>query len=427
MTTEQSPPWQRLFQVKANELLVVVLACAYFFCVLACNYILRPVRDEMGIQRGSEGLTWLMTGTLIVTVLINPVFSLLVGRFSRRWFIPLTYQFFALNLALFYVALALYPHRTEWLQNAFFIWMSVFNLFIVSVFWAFMSDLFSNEQGKRLYPLIGVGGTLGAIFGSQLTSALVDIVGPEAMLLVAAGALELAIVFMLVLDRLANIPRGTVKAERVEKANAWDGMVQVVTQPYLRLVVLYMVLQTSLATLLYFQQAGILEDWSSNPKERTQLLADINTWVNLVTLGLQLFVSGRVIKRFGITRTLLIAPCVLVLAFTGLSIESTVIVLVAAQVSTRAAEYAAARPARETLYTVVSRTERYQSKSFIDTFVYRGGDALAGWGNQGLVWLGLAQPIVALVSIPLAVGWIGAAFVLGRRQEALASAATLPR
>lgn len=422
MTTEESPPWQRLFQVKAGELLVVALACAYFFCVLACNYILRPVRDEMGIQRGSEGLTWLMTGTLIVTVLINPVFSLLVGRFSRRWFIPVTYQFFALNLAAFYVAMWLYPHRTEWLQNAFFIWMSVFNLFIVSVFWSFMSDLFSNEQGKRLYPLIGVGGTLGAIFGSQLTSALVDIVGPEAMLLVAAGALELAIVFVLLLDRQV-IPGGTVKAERVERAHAWDGLVQVVTKSYLRLVVLYMVLQTSLATLLYFQQAGILDDWSSDKSERTQLLADLNTYVNLVTLALQLFVSSRVISRFGITRTLLIAPCVLALAFGGLSIASTIVVLAIAQISTRAAEYAAARPARETLYTVVSRTERYQSKSFIDTFVYRGGDALAGWGNQGLVLLGLSLPVMAAVSIPLAFCWIGAAFVLGRRQEALARAA----
>ncbi len=420
MTTEKSsPPWQRLFQVKASELLVVVLACAYFFCVLACNYILRPVRDEMGIQRGSEGLTWLMTGTLVVTILINPLFSLLVGRYSRRWFIPVTYQFFAINLVLFYVALLQFPHRTEWLQNAFFIWMSVFNLFIVSVFWGFMSDLFTNEQGKRLYPLIGVGGTLGAIFGSQLTSAFVDLVGPEAMLLVAAGALELAIVFMILLDRQA--PHGTVKKEKHERASAWAGMELVVTKPYLRLLVLYMVLQTSLATLLYFQQAGILEDWSSDKAERTQLLADINTWVNLTTLALQLFASGHLIARFGVMRTLLITPCVFALAFGGLSVASTVVVLVGAQIAARATEYAAARPVRETLYTVVSRTERYQSKSFIDTFVYRGGDALAGWGNQGLVVLGLALPVMALVSIPLAVAWIATAFVLGRKQEAMAS------
>jgi AAA family ATP:ADP antiporter len=316
-------PWQRLFRVKAGELVVVTLACAYFFCVLACNYILRPVRDEMGIQRGSEGLTWLMTGTLIVTVLINPVFSLLVGRTSRRWFIPVTYQFFAANLALFYLALQFYPHRTAWLQDAFFIWMSVFNLFIVSVFWAFMSDLFTSEQGKRLYPLIGVGGTLGAIFGSQLTSALVELVGPPAMLLVAAGMLELAIVCMLLLDRQA--PRGIVKRETVERSMPWDGVVLIFRRPYLALMVLYMVLQTSLATLLYFQQAGILEDWSSDPKERTQLLADLNTWVNLVTLGLQLFVSSHVLSKLGVTRTLLIAPAVLLVAFAGLSIESTVV------------------------------------------------------------------------------------------------------
>ena len=419
VTREPRAPWQRMFRVNQSELVVVALACAYFFCVLACNYILRPVRDEMGIQRGSEGLTWLMTGTLVVTVLINPVFSLLVGRYPRRWFIPVTYQFFAANLALFYLALHLYPHRTEWLQDAFFIWMSVFNLFIVSVFWSFMSDLFTSEQSRRLYPLIGVGGTLGAIFGSQLTSALVEIVGPEAMLLVAAGMLELAIVCMLLLDRQ---PHGTVKQERLERAMPWDGVVLIFRRPYLALMVLYMVLQTSLATLLYFQQAGILEDWSSDPKERTQLLADLNTWVNLVTLGLQLFVSSHVLSKLGVTRTLLIAPAVLLVAFAGLSIESTVVVLAIAQVSTRAAEYAAARPARETLYTVVSRTERYQSKSFIDTFVYRGGDALAGWGNQGLVLLGLSLPVMAAASIPLAACWIGAAYVLGRRQEALATA-----
>lgn len=425
MTATAAPAWQRLFQVKRGELLAVVLACAYFFCVLACNYILRPVRDEMGIQRGAEGLTWLMTGTLIVTIAINPLFGLLVGRTSRRRFIPITYQVFVANLALFYVALQLYPHRTEWLQNAFFVWMSVFNLFIVSVFWSLMSDLFTSEQGRRLYPLIGVGGTLGAIFGSQLTSGLVELVGPEAMLLVAAGMLELAIVFVLLLDRQARRElgtRGAVKAEQVQRSSAWDGMRLVVTRPYLAMMVLYMVLQTSLATLLYFQQAGILEGWSANPKERTQLLADLNTWVNLTTLALQLFVSGRLLSRFGVTRMLLIAPAVLALAFVGLSLESSIVVLAIAQIATRAAEYAAARPARETLYTVVSRTERYQSKSFIDTFVYRGGDALAGWGNQGLVLLGLSLPVMAAASIPLAGCWIAAAYLLGRRQEALAAA-----
>lgn len=414
----EAKPWQRLFQVKRGELVVVVLSCAYFFCVLACNYILRPVRDEMGIQRGSEGLTWLMTGTLILTILINPLFSLLVGRTSRRWFIPITYQVFVVNLALFYVALQVYPHRSEWLQSAFFIWMSVFNLFIVSVFWSFMSDLFTTEQSKRLYPLIGVGGTLGAIFGSQLTSAFVDLVGPEAMLLIAAGMLELAILFVVILDRQAR--GGRVKRDRIERSMPWDGWVAIVTKPYLLLVCLYMLLQTSLATLLYFQQAGILEVWSSDPKERTQLLADLNTWTNLVTLGLQLFVSSHLIKKLGITRTLLIAPAVLAVAFFGLSIESTVVVLVIGQVATRAGDYAAARPARETLYTVVSRTERYQSKSFIDTFVYRGGDALAGWGNQGLVLLGLSLPVMAVASIPLAGCWIATAYILGRRQEALA-------
>lgn len=414
----EAKPWQRLFQVKRGELAVVVLACAYFFCVLACNYILRPVRDEMGIQRGSEGLTWLMTGTLIVTVLISPLFSLLVWRFSRRWFIPVSYQFFALNLGLFYLALQLYPHKTEWLQNAFFIWMSVFNLFIVSLFWSFMSDLFTSEQGRRLYPLIGVGGTLGAIFGSQLTSAVVEVVGPEAMLLVAAGMLELAIVFVLILDR-----RTTVKKERRERAMPWDGWVALVTKPYLLMVCLYMLLQTTVVTLLYFQQVEILESWSSDKSERTQLLADINTWVNLVTLALQLFVSSHILTKLGVTRTLLITPSVLALAFLGLSIETTIVVLVIAQVTVRAAEYAAARPARETLYTVVSRAERYQSKSFIDTFVYRGGDVLAGWGNQGLVLLGLSAPIVTAVSISLAGCWVGVSYVLGRRQEALAKSA----
>jgi ATP:ADP antiporter, AAA family len=414
-----TPPWQRLFHIKPGELVPVLLSCGYFFCVLTANYVLRPVRDEMGIQRGAEGLTWLMTGTLVVTLCMNPVFSLMVGRFSRRWFIPVTYQFFAANLALFYVAMWAFPSRTEWLQNAFFIWMSVFNLFAVSVFWALMSDLFTNEQGKRLYALIGVGGTLGAIFGSQLTSAFVELVGPAAMLLVAAGFLELAIVFVLALSGQAR--RGTLKAETVEKSNAWEGLVQIAKRPYLQLVVAYMLLQTSLNTLLYFQQAGILADFSGDPRERTKFLADINIWVNVVTLCLQLFVSSRLIATIGITRTLLVAPAVLALGFSGLSISSAVMLLAVVQVAVRASEYAAARPARETLYTVVSRTERYQSKSFIDTFVYRGGDALAAWGNQGLVVLGLTLPVMALVSIPLATFWIATAYVLGRRQEALAA------
>ncbi|MFO0980260.1 MAG: MFS transporter [Planctomycetota bacterium] len=415
--------------MRAGELLPVVLACGYFFCVLACNYVLRPVRDAMGIGRGTEGLTWLMTCTFLATLCVNPLFSLLVARYSRRKFIPITYHVFAATLGLFYLLMLRFPARSAWLQSAFFIWFSgMFNLFAVSVFWGFMADLFSNEQGKRLFPLIGVGGTLGAIFGSQLTSVLVKQLGTPAMLIVAGALLELSIGCVLLLARRAAhesrpAAPAVVRAERFEHTTVWAGLRLILERPYLRLLCLYMLLQTTCNTFMYYQQQGILSAHTTDQQEQAHILANINTAVNTLALLMQLFLSGRLIATIGIPATLLLLPSVGALGFYGLGVHSTLGMLVAMQVAARACEYATARPARETLYTVVSRAERYQSKSFIDTFVYRGGDSLSGWANQGLISLGLTLQEMALCSVPLAIGWAATAFSLGRRQEALAARA----
>jgi ATP:ADP antiporter, AAA family len=414
---------QRLIDVRPAEVRTLAWSWLYFFSVLFSYYILRPIRDEMGVAGGVEHLQWLFTGTLAAMIAVNPAFAALVARLPRVRFIAVTYRFFLVNLLLF--AALLYLATAEqniWIGRAFFIWTSVYNLFVVSIFWALMVDVFDSEQGKRLFGCIAAGATVGGIFGSTVTAALARQVSPVFLLLISAALLEAAVFCMRRLSRLTDaLRRGPAGAreQTVIGGSIFAGLKHTVGSPYLANVGVYILLFTVTSTFLYFQQAEIVRDSFADRGARTAFFAKVDLVVNLLTLGAQLFLTGRVLRWIGVALTLSMLPLLSGLGFTALALTPTLAVLVVYQVVRRAGNFAFARPSREVLYTVVPREDKYKAKSFIDTVVYRLGDQMGAWSYAGLGVLGLGLTGISLVAVPLSLAWLVNGLWLGRKQKTL--------
>lgn len=449
---------RRSIDIHEGEVAALIWSTAYFFCILCAYYILRPIRDEMGVAGGVDNLAWLFTGTLVGMLLIHPVFTTLVTRVPRRQFVPWTYRFFIFNLLVFFLLLRVADAaQSVWIGRFFFIWVSIFNLFVVSVFWSFMTDLFRPEQSKRLFGILAVGGTVGAVMGSSITAVLVGRLGPVNLLLLSALLLELAGQAARALDRqepalaraawddarvvqpsaAAGAETGTPPARggsgnEVIGGRVLDGVRDVLSSPYLLGIAALMLLFTVTSTFLYFQQAAIVSDvYGSDRSGTTRLFANMDLAVNLLTLVSQLFLTGRVLKWFGIGATLAFLPVLTLVGFAILGAAPILLVLVLFQVVRRAGNYALQRPAREVLYTVLSRSDKYKSKNFNDTFVYRVGDQLGAWSYTAMGSFGLGLSALAFTMLPVSALWIVLALWLGRRyatyQQADAVVAPLPQ
>jgi AAA family ATP:ADP antiporter len=417
--------------VREHESLALVASCAYFFFVLSAYYVIRPVRDEMGVAGGVQNLAWLFTGTLVGMLLLHPLFTALVARFPRRRFVPLIYRFFILNLVVFFLVFgAADPGQAVWVGRVFFVWTSVFNLFVVSVFWSFMTDLYRPAQSQRLFGLVAVGGTLGAILGSTITSALVPVVGPVNLLLVSALLLEIAARAARVLDgqeaslaRDARPEEATAVGEEgteVIGGGVFDGIRHVARSPYLLGIAALMLLFAIASTFLYFQQAAIVARvFEGDPQARTRLFAGIDLAVNVLTLVTQIFVTGRMLRWLGVAVSLAVLPLMSLIGFGILGSAPVLAILVVFQVLRRAGNFAIQRPAREVLYTVLPRTDKYKAKNFNDTFVYRVGDQLGAWSYTAIAWLGLGLSGLALTMVPLSAVWLLLALWLGGRYRRL--------
>ena len=419
----------RIVEAREGEVRALLWSFAYFFFLLSSYYVLRPLRDEMGIQGGVRNLQWLFTATLVAMLMVVPLFGVLVARFPRRRIVPVAYRFFTVNILLFF-ALFHALDDTVWVARAFFVWVSVFNLFAVSVLWSLMADLFSSEQGKRLFGFIAAGGSVGALAGPAVTATLATGLGHVNLLLVSALLLEAALYCVLRLLRARPSGDGAPLPETAGGEVIGGGIVAGVTQtlrsPYLLGIVLYMLLYTTTSTFLYFLQADIVAKAFAGAAERTRLFALIDLTVGVATLAIQVLATGRFMRRFGIGWALALAPAVTVAGLALLAVVPAVGLLIAVQGGRRAVHFAISRPAREALYTVVGREPKYKAKNFIDTAVYRGGDALSGWAFAGLAGLGLGLSAIALVGVPLAALWAGLGVVLGRRQKRLAENAPTP-
>ncbi len=415
----------RLIDIRPGEGPALAWSWAYIFSILAAYYVLRPIRDQMGIAGGIENLPWLFTATLVGMLTLNIPFAWLVKRMPRARFVPLTYRFFALNILGFATALYLAPPDWDvWIGRVFFIWLSIFNLFVVSIFWATIVDVFTNEQGRRLFGFIAAGATLGAIAGSATTAGLAKNVPTWGLMLCAVVLLEAAVFSMRGLARLARqlheVPGSGAEGEARDSAiggSIWSGITRTLASPYLLNISLFLLLFSITSTFLYFEQAGIAKRSFPDRASQTAFFASVDLAVNVLTLGIQLFLTGRIVARIGVGATLAILPAFSILGFAALAFAPTIGVIVAFQVLRRAGNFAIARPIREVLFTVVPREDRYKAKSFIDTVVYRLGDQAGAWSFTGIGALGLGTASVSIVAVPLSVAWLVNSLWLGRAQE----------
>jgi len=409
----------RIGSVRPGEGKALGWSFAYFFCLLAGYYVLRPLRDEMGVAGGVRNLQWLFTATFLAMLAAVPLYGALVARLPRRRFIPAVYHFFAANIVVFWLLLTFEVERII-VARVFFVWISVYSLFVVSVFWSFMADLFSSEQGKRLFAFIAAGGSAGALAGPALTIWLAAPLGPANLLLLAVLFLEVAVLCVRRLESAApDVERQlSRKAEPQALGGGWfDGIVMLLRSPYLAGIALWVALLSVAGTFLYFQQANIVATASDDPAVRTRMFASIDLAVGLLTIVVQFFATGKLIERFGIGAAIAFLPLVFAVGFAALAAAPMLVVVIGFQALQRTANFAISNPAREVLFTVLAREEKYKAKNVIDIVVFRGADAAGGWLFAALRSLGMELRAISLVAVSLAAAWFVLALALGRAQE----------
>ncbi len=415
---------RRLVRVEADEVRAMGWAFAYFFFLLAGYFVIRPVREEMGVAGGSENLPFLFSGTFVATLIGVPIFGALVSRYPRRVLVPVVYHFFAANILVFWL---LFSFGGEELRlhasRAFFVWTSFFSLFVVSFFWSFVADLFDSEQAKRLFGFIAAGGTAGALCGSLITTLSVELVGTVNLLWIPLLFLELAILCATRLARSRSeqsTPNATPEASAgATGGGILDGVKLALRSPYLLGICAYLFFKTTSGTVLYMQQASIIESAMDDPDARTRLFAGMNFAVQALTLGTQVFLTSRIIARIGVGWTLGVLPAIYLVGFGVLGVWNGLAVIVVLQVVQRATSYALSSPTRQVLFTVVSREERYKSKNFIDTVVFRGGDATSAWIFSLLGRLGASLATISFLALPVCGLWLLVARSLGRGHQRL--------
>lgn len=414
---------RKAVDVRPNEVRALWLGFAFHFLILTGYYIMRPIRDSIAAGNRIETLPWMFTATLVAMLLANAAFAAIVARLSRRKFIPLAYGFFILNLALFFVLMKTSPPAEQvWIGRALYVWVSVFNLFNTAIFWAFMTDLFTVEQGKRLFGFIAVGGSLGAIAGAYLTKLYVRDLGPANLLAISA------VMFAIAGCLVQFFPRGFVEKETAGEAekpiggSIWSGLTHIGHSPYLMGLAGSMLLYTITSTWAYFQQSELARAVLTNSAERTVFLANLEIWVNSITVVVQIFLTGRLLKWFGVGFTLVALPVVSLVGFAAMGFAPSLALLAVFQVARRAAAYALMRPSREILFTVLRREDKYKVKSVTDTLGYRTGDQIGAWSYGGLHALGLGLSSISFIAVPVVLGWCGLSIWLGKKQAAMGEA-----
>ncbi len=407
--------------VQPGERSLLAWSFLYFFCLLAAYYMVRPLRDEMAVQYGAERLQHLFTATFLTMVALIPAFGWVASRLPVQRLLPAVYSTVIALLVVFWAVLSGGADRVS-VAPYFFVFVSVFNLFVISVFWSFMADLWSTEAARRLFGVISAGGSLGAVAGPAAARMLVGAVGTDGLLLASAATLGLALACIGMLLRLSG-RRGVLERKDEDpgapRSSLWVGVTRVARSPYLLGIALFVLSYTVLGTLLYFLQVQLVGDAIADSTERTRLFATVDLAVNTVTLLLQFFVTGPLLSRIGATAMLVALPLVSLAGFTALATWTLLPVLVLVGVVRRAGEFAISKPTRETLFTVVDHDDKYQAKNVIDTVIHRGGDAASSWFAAGLKSAGLGLSGMAWVGVPIAALWLLVAWALGREHERL--------
>ena len=405
--------------LQAGEWPGVAAGLVMFYLLFTGYFMLRPVRETMGVAGGVDNLQWLFTGTFIVTLVCLPLFGWLASRVRRRHILPWTYGFFAINLLLFAGRFAQSPDDL-WSARAFYIWLSVFNLLTISLDWSVLADVFSSAQGKRLFGLMAAGASLGGLSGPILGALLVEPIGHVGLLVLAAtfllGSIGAALYLQSWRDR-QPLPNDTEHPDsRPLGGNPFAGATAVLRSPYLLGIALFVVLLASVSTFLYFEQARIVSETFTDRTRQTQVFGWIDAVVQALAILTQVFITGRLARRLGVGVLLVAVPLVMAAGFLWLALAPVFAVFVVVMVVRRAGEYALVRPGREMLFTVVPAEEKYKAKNFIDTVVYRGGDALSGWVKRVLDVMGDHPQLAMTIGAAIALGWAITGGWLGRRQ-----------
>lgn len=400
-TQQAHDPATAAYTLSMRDVQAALIAAIYFFFVLGSYYIVRPVREQLGAAAGgSDVLPWLWTGTFVATIVLTPLYGAIVARYPRRIFIPIAYAFFALGMVAF-STIASAEQPSTWSAIAFYIWVSVFNLFVVAVFWSFMADLFTDAQARRLFGPIGMGGTLGAIAGPTVAKMVVGDIGISGLLWLSSGALLAALACVLLLSHWAKRygRRDAAIAERPMGGGWWAGAKAVWADPFMRAMAILMLLADVIGTMLYSLNSDIARDTLTTAVARTEYFASIDVATNALTFVYQIAVAPLLLVRFGPLAAMLLhcAVNVVVLSLVGLMPGAEITMV--AMILSRAGAYGLLQPAREGLYTRVPRELRYKAKAFIDTAIWRAGDVATSFGMIGLRAIGFGVPAFAAMAV----------------------------
>ncbi|HTQ99038.1 MAG TPA: MFS transporter [Candidatus Acidoferrum sp.] len=426
MTETNSTPIARLLKVLAkvepHEVKAVLIAVVYFFFLMASYFILRPLRDAMGTVYGVDHLQELYTGTFISSFIFAPLYAGLASRIKLATLLPWVYGFTALTMVGFFAAFELHA-ESRWVAAGFFVWTSTFNMLTISVFWSLMADIFSREQSKRLFGFVAAGGTVGTIVAPTFVAFFVSSIGTNMILLISAAGFIVTAFLVRMLEkektRIASIDAGAQKTSLDKKlgGNPFDGFMLLFKSPYLLMIALFILLMTTISTVIYFQLGDVISKAFPSREARTQAYAVIDIATNSIAVIIQLFGTGRFIQRFGVTTGLLLNPLIMVVAFLCVVMSPVLMVLGSIQVVRRFAEYAIAKPSREMLFTVVDQNAKYKAKNVIDTVVYRFGDVTSAWLSSAVLPYGVAG--LAVAGMIASAIWFPIAWMMGRRFENL--------
>ncbi|MFG3452298.1 NTP/NDP exchange transporter [Stutzerimonas stutzeri] len=414
-----------LINARPGELPAALAGFGLFFCLFAGYFMLRPIRESMGIQGGVDNLQWLFTATFFAMLLAVPLFAWLNSRVARIHYIDWVYGFFCLNLLLF-AGLFFVLDDSIWLARVFYVWISVYNLFVVSVAWSLMADVFDAPQARRLFAFIAAGASVGGLVGPATSALLVGVSGSFGLMLLAALLLAAAVAFKHYLMAWRDVQgAGRPGAEQAESprrpvaGNPFSGLTRVLGSSYLLGIAAFVLLLTTASTFLYFEQARLVAELFPDRAEQVRVFGAIDFVVQAGALLSQLFVTGRIAQRLGVRVLLTAVPALVCLGFIGLALAPTFAVLAAVMILRRVGEYAFVRPGREMLFAPLDAESKYKAKNFIDTVVYRGGDALSGWAKSLLDSLGQGAALVALVGAACAAVWGAVGWFLGNRADRL--------
>lgn len=415
----------RLFNIEWQEAPAVVAGLLMFFFLFSGYFMLRPVRETMGIAGGVDNLQWLFTATFVATLAALPLYGWIASKAARRRILPWTYGFFVLNLLAFAAGLLAQPENL-WLARSFYVWLSVFNMLTISLAWSVLADLMATHQAKRLFALIAAGASLGGLTGPLLGTLLVAPLGHAGLLALSAAFLAASAISAVWLQRWRDrhpLPTEETGARRKPLGgNPFAGATAVFRSKYLMGIAIFVILLTSVSTFLYFEQARLVAETFTDRTRQTQVFGTIDTVVQSLAILTQVLVTGRVAQRLGVGVLLAAVPLVVAVGFLWLALSPVFGVFVVVMVVRRAGEYAFVRPGREMLYTVVPAEDKYKAKNFIDTVVYRGGDAISAWVKRGLDLLAEHPATAMIIGAVIALAWAGSGGLLGRwhrqREEA---------